>query len=294
MLMKKVLITLALCSLVAGPWGSQSVAAQSAFDRAVLLRVIADLQAEINERLAERPVNEIELESGDQILTVYSSQSSQLVAAAGSYDPKHADYWEITRSVIPSSLTSRVHEVVFYRNEDNVTDAYVENLYTDRNDIWRLAINFANYEADPDFATAAELMIHEFGHIISLNETQVLPFDTVTECITFVTLEGCPREESYYQSNIDDFWTEELLELALDAESSSDQEAAVAEYYEAYEDYFVSEYAATNPGEDWAETFTVFVLKARPTGWSIAEQKVRSLYSYPELIDLRDQIRLNL
>jgi hypothetical protein len=58
---------------------------------------------------------------------------------------------------------------------------------------------------------------------------------------------------------------------------------------------FVTEYAATNPGEDIAEVFAVFVTRAdKPTGLSIKDKKVQMLYEYPDLVHLRTQIRTNL
>jgi len=64
-------------------------------------------------------------------------------------------------------------------------------------------------------------------------------------------------------------------------------------FYERYQDRFVTEYAATNPGEDLAETFAVFVLNERPTGSTIADQKLNLLWADPEMVSLRDEIRWN-
>jgi len=61
-----------------------------------------------------------------------------------------------------------------------------------------------------------------------------------------------------------------------------------------YKDRFVTDYAATNPGEDIAEVFATFVTQAdQPRGNSIADQKIKLLYDFPELTQLRDKIRQN-
>jgi hypothetical protein len=65
-------------------------------------------------------------------------------------------------------------------------------------------------------------------------------------------------------------------------------------FYEEHKDRFVTDYAASNPGEDLAETFTHFVIEDRPTGDSIADQKVQLLWADPDMVSLRDQIRANL
>jgi hypothetical protein len=56
----------------------------------------------------------------------------------------------------------------------------------------------------------------------------------------------------------------------------------------------VSDYSVTHPAEDIAESFAFFVLSPQPAGESIAEQKIRFFYEYPELIDLRAEILQNL
>jgi hypothetical protein len=65
-------------------------------------------------------------------------------------------------------------------------------------------------------------------------------------------------------------------------------------FYEKYQDQFVSDYAAANPGEDIAESWTYFILAPKPHGSTIAEQKILFFYEYPELVDLRQQILTNL
>ena len=50
----------------------------------------------------------------------------------------------------------------------------------------------------------------------------------------------------------------------------------------------------TSPAEDIAESWSYFVLKPRPTGNTIADQKVLYFYDFPELITLREQIARNL
>ena len=69
---------------------------------------------------------------------------------------------------------------------------------------------------------------------------------------------------------------------------------AIDQFYADNADQFVTDYAATNPVEDLAETFTAFVLEERPTGTTIATQKVELLWGDPEMVALRDEIRANL
>ena len=56
----------------------------------------------------------------------------------------------------------------------------------------------------------------------------------------------------------------------------------------------MTEYAATNPSEDFAESFMVFVLKEKPIKSTITDQKILFFYDFPELVEIRDFIRSNL
>ena len=56
----------------------------------------------------------------------------------------------------------------------------------------------------------------------------------------------------------------------------------------------MTEYAASNPDEDFAESFVAFVLKEKPTKSTTVDQKIRFFYDFPELVEMRDFIRSNL
>jgi len=77
-------------------------------------------------------------------------------------------------------------------------------------------------------------------------------------------------------------------------EGEDDYYSALDDFYQKYKDQFVSDYAPSDPAEDIAESFSFFMLKPRPTGESIADQKVLFFYDYPELIQLRSQIARRL
>lgn len=65
---------------------------------------------------------------------------------------------------------------------------------------------------------------------------------------------------------------------------------ALAKFYKENRDKFVTEYAATNLDEDMAESFTLFILEPKPSGVSIAEEKILFFYDFPELVELRREI----
>ena len=147
-----------------------------------------------------------------------------------------------------------------------------------------LAIEQAQNIEDIDFSNFfTYLTVHEYGHVLTLNETQVNV--NQNNCPAYHTGEGCSNGNSYINQLYELGWADIAHELQ-DGQGSED-------LYNRYSDRFVSDYAATNPGEDIAEVFAEFITKPRPGGNSIANQKVNQLYQRPELVDLRNKIIQN-
>ena len=62
------------------------------------------------------------------------------------------------------------------------------------------------------------------------------------------------------------------------------------DFYNTYQDQFLTDYAPTSPAEDIAESWAFFVLSPKPEMNSIANEKILFFYEYPELVQLRAQI----
>lgn len=120
--------------------------------------------------------------------------------------------------------------------------------------------------------------VHEFGHIITLNHTQV-DFSKRDPNKFYYTYESF-REGSYILDFYNEFWKELNVEVGASL------------YFEKPE-LFVSQYASQEINEDIAESFMLFVLSNKPTGNSVADQKINFFYEYPELVKLRNTIREN-
>ncbi|MCT4662263.1 MAG: hypothetical protein N4A40_10415 [Tissierellales bacterium] len=133
-----------------------------------------------------------------------------------------------------------------------------------------------------------ETIIHETGHMITLDETQVN--DISWEGEGTESADEKFKEGSYIKKFYDKYWTKIISDYLKIQEETGD----TFEFYDKYADQFVSDYAATNIEEDIAESFRVFVCKGKPTGNTIADQKVLFFYEYPELLKIREQYRKNL
>ncbi|BES63637.1 hypothetical protein SANA_00760 [Gottschalkiaceae bacterium SANA] len=135
-----------------------------------------------------------------------------------------------------------------------------------------------------------ETIVHEFGHLLSLNENQMQ--EKITG--TYENEDGILAEKSYLNEFFQTFWIDVYQEhqLQVDPQDQSGDSAYV--FYEKHQDLFVSDYAATNPEEDFAETFRVFICKEKPSGEQKQDQKVLWMYKQEELVTMREQIRQRL
>ena len=191
------------------------------------------------------------------------------------------EVWDDFRKVA-GERADQIREMRAGDSGDVDTAAYVSHDVDPR--FWVLGVNLA-YSRDP---TMRETLVHEFAHMLSLSVDQV---DIGRlDCTTFDIADGCARTQSYIVAFDDEFWKD--YGPSAPAADNGDPEAASALYAE-HEADFVTEYAATSVGEDFAETFVTFVAEPTPTGQddSLVADKLRFFYGYPDLVAERDRIR---
>jgi hypothetical protein len=68
----------------------------------------------------------------------------------------------------------------------------------------------------------------------------------------------------------------------------------LTDFYQKYAGQFISEYAATDPSEDIAESFMYFIFMPKPTGEDPIDRKILFFHEFPELVSLRMTILENL
>ena len=159
-------------------------------------------------------------------------------------------------------------------------------------------------------------MIHENAHILSLGSSQsdndAIPADLYEEPYTelrelfqektsacanyYSDVPGCMNSNSYMNKFFQEFWADiyPSFKWYFEFDDYDKFEDHNALFYKKYKTQFVTDYAATNPDEDFADSFMLFVLKEKPTKSTIADQKILFFYDFPELVEMRDFIRSNL
>lgn len=147
---------------------------------------------------------------------------------------------------------------------------------------WEIAVDPADAE---DKGWFIETVLHEYCHYLTLNARQAQytehqTADTYNEP-GMVSLSGSYLDD-FYQA----FWTELLDDRLANPDSYG--------FFLRHEEDFVTDYASTDPSEDIAESFTYFTLYDRQEGDEIWVQKLNFFFDYPEMIELRAQIRARL
>lgn len=239
-----------------------------------------EIQKQIDDELAswtdeleqdKEPVAEKKFTKGTDAEASYSvAQGEKISLASGKDTDENRKIWEDISALSPDSLSDKYIETyeVFNSPSDD-TLAFVDD--EDGNGKWRVAVNLFGHKSSTEREQKATI-IHELGHIITLNSSQVKSNIDKGDCPNFYIDEGCANTNSYVNNFKNTFW-KGVTQQDFD------------------ENKFVTEYATTNEVEDMAESFAFFVLGNKANGANEKEQKINSFYSYPELVSIRNSMR---
>ncbi len=198
-------------------------------------------------------------------------------------DNQHQKIWDKVQDIIPSKYMEMINRFEINTDGYGEITAFVDSV-DNRN--WSLSVDIRDLlDEDGRFMEDGIItIIHEFAHIISLNSEQMT---TDKRDNTLYTVEeGTLKKDSYLNMYYQRFWKD----LISEREKTYNDEDFYT-FYENHSNDFVTEYAATNPVEDFAETFAVFIVEDRKSDDEVVNQKVNFFYQFPELVTLREDIR---
>jgi hypothetical protein len=214
--------------------------------------------------------------------------------------------WDLYTALIPAEQRQMLAEYQVITDGKGDILAVVEQT-TDNPDKWILEIDIADMG---DTKNLVFTLLHEFGHLLTLNASQVPPDLKIFKhpdndliynqealaCHSYFPGEGCSLPASYINIFFDRYWAGlyEEWQVIDNIENDNKRQDKLDTFFQKYKDQFVDDYAVTNPSEDIAETWAYFVLDPRPQTDAIADQKVLFFYQYPELVQVREQILQNL
>lgn len=214
-------------------------------------------------------------------------------AANGFYNQtRQNEFWNFFTNLIPADARSVMKELELFADPEDGTAAYVSPLNNNDLSIWEMGHNL-DFIWDQDNAfvpgESAYTSIHEIAHLLTLDNTQVKVNDS--GCNSFHTGEGCSTTASYINQFYNQFWADIYAENQNIRQDDFD---GIFAFYQKYRSRFVTEYAATNPGEDIAESFATYVMSDAPSGNSVVAQKIRFFDNFQELVNLKQRIKANI
>ncbi|BCN30723.1 zinc-binding metallopeptidase [Anaeromicropila herbilytica] len=198
---------------------------------------------------------------------------------------KYKRVWAQVRQILPTKYLGAFAEFDISSDGKYGVAAFVEQLDNDGR-YWRISVDPADMSNKNEFY---HTVIHEFGHYVSLNNTQV-KYIKKDEIIN-------PSKDDYYDTSLianknsylnryyNTFWKE----YAFDRNANTLNQLFFCRHY----DEFVSEYAATSVAEDFSESFSYYVL---PPKNATLKQKERINFfdQFPELVQLKKSILSNM
>jgi len=240
--------------------------------------------------------------SGDKISGPRNQTVPEELEDERSDRARHAAIWNYFTAIIPADERALLSEFYIFTDGRGGHFAAVGPTFTDPEE-WVLDVDILDAASYYDLTYT---LIHEHGHLLTLNSGQVPPSKAifkfpdnktvkeqeVAACPQYFPDEGCSEPDSYINRFFERFWAElypewEQIDLVEDEDTRF---TLLEDFYRTYRDQFVTDYAATSPAEDIAESWTAFVLSPRTEGNAIADEKTSFFYEYPKLIELRTQI----
>lgn len=238
-------------------------------------------------------------------LTLYSV-SGQTISKIVDYDvtdsylqelqedvTKHEEIWDLVIQLIPVEQLGHISEFMIYSGfADGNTSGYVVPITGDLSE-WRFAMSIDQPYAYPTegfdpFGDTTSTIIHELGHILTLNDTQTDLGIESGDCSEYYFY-GCMKSDSYFAELYNGYWADIITEY-----DTAMTNGTMSDFYDMYANRFVSTYASSHPVEDMAEVFTRFIVRESEQYGDIAEEKLQNLFAYNELSVLRDEIRSNI
>lgn len=212
-------------------------------------------------------------------------------------------YWNYLKNVLPSKMLTKYVFSLRLTSDGEHEDLAGMTPLNDENSKWEIDIDTLDFNFNNKnlrhVQNYTHTIIHEFGHLLTLNPEQV----TITEDEYqkdekgYLTSEGYADQDSYLGKYVNQFWNGRLLRKWDKIDKIRSQRRKSNSLYKFYlknQNQFLTDYAAESPEEDIAESWTFFVLSDKPTKDSIKTEKVLFFYQFPELVDYRNEIRSKL
>ncbi len=241
----------------------------------------------------------------EERIGVWQIQNGILIKNGSNKNDLANDYWKEFNRIFPQELIKKYIKRVVLMTDgvDEKTGALVS--LNSRNDKWQLEIDVKDVNLKTRdkrrLHESIYTLVHEFGHLLTLNKTQIRPTSKREqgEGELYLTLEGEAYKKSYINKFVNLFWKGALLNSwdVIQRDYCYTEANCVEKLHDLYDNNrleFVTDYAAESPEEDIVESWTAFVLRSRVRKpRTIAHKKRNFFYQFPKLVAYRKAIRKN-
>lgn len=198
---------------------------------------------------------------------------------------KYKKVWDEVKKILPANYFSTFKEFDIASDGKYGTMAYVMQMDA-TGKTWKMCIDPADMKNKTDFALT---VVHEFSHYVSLNHRQVNYFSADENLMPsfeqYWDYEVLANQDSYLNLFYQKFWSD------VDADWKADPDNSL--FYVRHYKEFVTEYAATQCAEDFAETFSFYVL-GKEDATKEQEEKMAFFDQFPELKQMKQEISNNI
>lgn len=219
--------------------------------------------------------------------------------------------WALVKGIIPAPyLKHIIYLEIFTDGVDNFLGA-IEEVEGRTNSVI-LSIDLGDMlddQREVKYNQLVETIVHELAHIITLSSDQAAWLeeeDSNPDTYFIFEYDLDTYEDSYMNQFFQLFWADLFDEWSAffykygvlyegDEALADEYEEILMEhldnFYETHREKFITNYAATSPTEDIAESFTYFVFDDSLKENLKQHPKIQFFYRYPEFVEMRNQIR---
>jgi hypothetical protein len=242
----------------------------------------------------------------DERIGVWQIRNGVLIKNRSTKNDLANDYWTEFYRIFPQELTKKYIKRILLMTDgiDEKTGALVS--LNSRNDKWLLEIDVRDVNLKTRdkkrLHESIYTMVHEFGHLLTLNKTQIRPTEKSSqeEGDFYLTNEGEAYRKSYINRFVNLFWKGALLDSwdVIEKNYCYTEANCVKKKHDLLymnnDTEFITDYAVESPEEDIVESWTAFVLRPKVRNpKTIAQKKINFFYQFPELVAYRKLIRRN-
>jgi hypothetical protein len=229
---------------------------------------------------------------GNDILHTYPMAKDDDAFLASVTDGRQKLIAQYALKIVPPEYRDRIVLMIYTDGVGNKLGMTYNDGDDNRKIDWGIDIAdfFSSDGSCRDIDKSILTMVHEFGHALFCDSTQV-DMTKAGDLPRIWYPDETYTKDAYARRFYDQFVKGTALDNAVDGQDYS------VDYYFKHPDEFVDAYAGENAmKEDMAETFAVYVLTDLPdeSDTSVAAEKLRFFADDPEMSSIREYIRNNL